>query len=504
LLRIKQRLSFVVACALAATLLAGCLLPTASPLSGRRFAVLIRGGQVIDGTGAPAVQADVGIDGDRIVAVGDLSRCDGEQVIEAAGLIIAPGFINAHSHTDENYQANRQAGSALLQGITTEIGGQDGRSPLDLDAFFKQMTQRGCGVNLAMLVGQGSIRTSVAGNDSDVPTATEMTRMQDRLRSAMEAGALGLSTGLEYTPGKNTGTSELAELARAMAPYDGVYVSHMRNEGTKVVAAVAEALSIGEQAGVRVALSHLKVLGASMAGQSAEVIAQVSSARQRGQQVMADVYPYQTPDYAQNLALSAVRNAYPAERIIIRRCAEAQYREQSLAQIAGSLGVTPQEAAQRILAVDGDTRVYIELEATEDLIAFMQADFTMFCNDASAKPRYSTATQHLIHPRTHGAFPRILGHWVRDNHVLSLPAAIHKATAQAADYYHLKDRGRVAAGCLADLVIFSADEIEDNATFASPQEPPSGIKHVFVNGRQAVADGKLTEVLAGRPLRRGQ
>lgn len=498
-------LTVIVALILAVTLGAGCVRPTATPPeAGRQFDVLIRGGTVIDGSGAAALRADVGIDGERIVAVGDLSRSTGKRIVDATGLIVAPGFINAHSHTDENYQANRQAGSALLQGITTEIGGQDGRSPLDLDAFFRQVGERGSGVNLAMLAGQGAIRTSIIGNDSEPPDAAEMARMQALLRKAMDAGALGMSTGLEYTPGKNTGTAELAELAKAMAPFGGVYVTHMRNEGVRIEAAVAEALAIGEQAGVKVGLSHLKVLGASMAGRSSSIIATINAARQRGQLVLADVYPYQTPDYAQNLALSAVRNAYPPERIIIRRCKDGQYLERSLADIAASLGVTTEDAAQRILAVDGDTRVYVLLAASEDLIAFMQSDFTVFSNDAGAKPHYSVATQHLVHPRTHGAYPRILGRYVREQQVLSLTAAIHKATAQVADFYGLASRGRVAAGYYADLVIFAADQVIDNATFASPQEPPTGIIHVFVNGQQAVADSKLTEALAGQPVRRGQ
>ncbi|MGE5559613.1 MAG: N-acyl-D-amino-acid deacylase family protein [Chloroflexota bacterium] len=478
--------------------------PTAGETPPDRFDLIIRGGTVVDGTGAPGFIADVGIIGQRIAAVGDLAGKAAGETIDATGMIVAPGFINAHSHTDENYLATRGAESALMQGITTEIGGQDGRSPLDLDQFFADMAKGGSGVNQALLIGHGALRKAVMGTSPGKPSDAQLKAMQDLLRAGLEAGAVGLSAGLEYTPGKYADAAELSQLAAVLVPYGGIYAPHMRNEGTGLLDAVNETLTIGRESGAKVEIAHIKAVGERAAGLSQAAVAAIEAARANGQAVLADVYPYQTPDYAQNLRLADVYRCYTADRLVVKVAQDRSLLERSLADIAAGLGLAPAEAAAQLTAADPAIMVYALLETDDDLEAFLSADFTVFSNDAGAKPRYSAASAYLVHPRTYGAFPRIFGRYVRERQLLSLEMAVHKATAKVADYFGLVGRGRIAKGYYADLVVFSSTEIADRATFASPQEYPVGISHVLVNGTPAVRDGKPTGARAGMAVRRGQ
>jgi N-acyl-D-amino-acid deacylase len=478
--------------------------------------LLIVGGQVLDGTGSAAVRADVGIKGDRIVAVGNLSKSRARRVINAAGMIVAPGFINVHSHTDDGILENRDAWAALRQGITTEIVGQDGRAPSDLAAYGRTLTAGGIGVNLALLAGHGSIRESVMGAATRAPTPPELESMRARVRQAVRDGAFGLSVGLEYVPGKFATAAELESLAGELAPSGGVLAAHLRNEGGALVQAVEEVLSIAAKAGVTLNIAHLKAAGRGNWPVFQGILDRMDAARRSGQTVYADIYPYQAPDYTCRLRLADARAVYRPEDLLIRKAAGTDFAGQTVDQIATKLGTTAQAAIDRILARDPEA-VAVGLIISEDNIAAALArPFTVISSDDEAYPVFAAgdARSLSVHPRAHGTFPTVLGRFVRERKTLTLETAVFKMTGLPARMYGVADRGLVQKGCFADLVIFDRDKIAGRATFVAPQLPPDGIVHVIVNGVAVISGGepvltadalgRQTGPRAGRVLRKGQ
>lgn len=471
----------------------------------RHFDLLVRGGLVIDGSARPGFRADVGVQGDRIAAVGDLSGAEADVVIDAAGLAVAPGFINAHSHTYEYLAKAPGADADLMQGVTTVIGGVDGRSPWPLERFFRQVEERGAGNNQALFVGHGTVRGRVMGTADRPPSPRELEQMARLVRQAMEEGALGLSTGLEYVPGRYTRTDELIALARQIAPYGGVYSSHMRSEGDGVGDALAEALRIGREAGVPVNISHFKVVFRRNWGKLPALLAEIEAARAAGQVVVADVYPYLAPDYTSDLPLRGVWRQYPPEDLFIRRSRVAGAAGNTLAAYAAQLGVTPAEAARRLLAGDRDTAVTVFVGSEANLERLLRSPFTIISSDGGARPLLPEAQAARLHPRVYGAYPRVLARYVRERGVLSLEEAVHKMTGAPATFFGLRDRGFVREGMYADLVVFDPERIVDVADWVRPQAYPRGIVAVVVNGRVAVRDGRrVPGVLAGRALRGGK
>jgi N-acyl-D-amino-acid deacylase len=513
-------------------LLALVLSAASSPLVAQRpqpstVDVLIRGGRVIDGTGSDARRDDVGITGDRIVFVGNsaVSRVTGRRTIDVPGLVVAPGFIDPHTHTLEDLSTRERRANLpyLMQGVTTVITGNDGGGPVDVAARLSQWERDRIGTNAALLVGQGAVREAVVGTSARPPAPEELERMRALVARAMSEGALGLSAGLYYAPGSYATTEEVIELARVAAAHGGIYDTHLRDESSYtvgLVGAVNEAIRIGREARIPVNISHVKALGADVWGQSDTVIALIKAARAAGVSVTADQYPYTAsgstigaallPRWAESggrdslLARIASPAASPAlaaamrenlrrrggaEALLITSAADVRLVGKTLAVVASDRNVDAVDAALEIITA-GDAGVASFTMRDADIEAFMVQDFVMTGSDGSEG-----------HPRKYGAFARKLAEYVRVKGTLTLPAAIRAATSLPAATFHLADRGVLAPGHFADVIVFDPETVEDHATYSDPQLLATGMRYVFVNGVAAVDDGQYTGTLAGRPLR---
>ncbi|EKP94813.1 N-acyl-D-aspartate/D-glutamate deacylase [Thermaerobacter subterraneus DSM 13965] len=478
----------------------------AGPASaGPVFDLLIRGGLVVDGSGRPAYRADVGVRGDRIAALGRLDGARARRVVDADGLVVAPGFINAHSHTYE-YVTSVPGGDAdLLQGMTTVIGGVDGRSPIPLGPFLRRLERQGVGTNHALFAGHGSIRAAVMGTVRREPTGAELRAMTRLLEQAMADGALGLSTGLEYVPGRYATTAEIVALARVIAPYGGIYSTHMRSEGDAVAQALAEALAIGREAGVAVDISHFKVVYRRNWEVQPQLIEQILAARAEGLAVVADVYPYRSPDYASALPLAQAWNRYPPGDLVIRHSRLPEVEGMTLAELAAARGTSPAAAARWLLDRDPGAVATALVVGEDNLRQLLRQSFTIISSDGGARSPSAARRDPRLHPRVYGAYPRVLARYVRETGVLGLEEAIHKMTGQPAAFFGLRNRGLIRVGMYADLVVFDPATVADRATWQEPAVPPEGIDLVVVNGRIAVEDGRrVPGVLAGRVLRGGR
>ncbi|MBY6276629.1 N-acyl-D-amino-acid deacylase family protein [Symbiobacterium thermophilum] len=474
------------------------------------YDLVIAGGTVVDGTGAPGFRGDVAVSGDRIVAVGDVGPYRAERVIDATGLVVAPGFINPHSHTHDdllNPFIERDAKASLMQGITTEIGGVDGRSPVDIGAFLSRLEAEGTGVNYGTYLGQGSVRAHVMGWAQGPAGEAQLAEMKRLVREGMEDGALGLSTGLEYQPGSFAGTAELVELVKETAPYGGIYATHMRSEGDALVEAIEEALEIGRQAGVPVNLSHLKIVHYRNWGKEDEVVRLIEEARAAGQRVFADVYPYRAPDYAVNRPLAEWASALPPEHLLIVDGAPGELQGLTVAEAAALLGLPESEAARSLLARHPNTRVVALVSSQRAMHRFYAADWSVVSTDGEAQPKLATAAEaraYAFHRRSYGTYPQLFEELVRKRGVLTLEQAVRKSTGQVADELGLKSRGYVKPGQYADLVLFDPATVADRTTWLSPQEYPEGIAYVLVNGHVVVDRGEWVGGRHGRIIRRGE
>ncbi len=480
--------------------------------------LIFRNAYVADGRGSDLRQADVAVRDDRIVHVGDAPINAPGDNVDAEGLILAPGFVNSHSHTFEVIFEHPGAGSALLQGITTEVGGMDGRSDLPLSDHLEAVAELEPGVNYAMLVGQGSVRGSVIGWENRPATEAEIERMQEIVRDAMRQGAFGLSTGLEYAPGMYASTEEIIALARAAAEYDGVYITHMRCEGPDIIAAVEEALRIGREADTGVGISHLKVVGEENWHLHTEVMDLLEderlAAQEEGRKIWADAYPYLSPDYAVNIPLREAAAQYAPERVrpkapgwqppeypALHKHHDSVAAENTLAQLAEREDADAGQIVDRILAADPDARAQVQMVSEENLRDVLSWPGSVIANDASTRdPERDPAPNRSRHPRAYGAFARVIKQYA-DGETLSLPEAIARMTSAPAKALGIEDRGVVDEGYYADLVLFDPATIEDTATYTHPRSYPDGIVHVLVNGQFAVREGELqSEIRAGRVL----
>jgi len=456
--------------------------------------LLIKNGTVVDGSGEKPFKADIAVSGEKIVRVGKF-RAEAHRVIDAKGLMVAPGFINPHSHIDQTILKNPDAEASLMQGVTTEIVGVDGLSVIDFDRHFDEVSKKGTGLNYGSLVGQGSVRQAVKGNSIGAATATEIASMQGLVKKAMEQGALGLSTGLEYVPGVYTATDEIIELAKAASPYEGVYVSHIRNERDKVLEAVREALEIAKAAKLTAVISHIKV-GSSVydtsreqiiAKNTAEVIAAINDFRKEGGKAYADIYPYRVPWFQINKSPGQVVWKYPHEMILVSASENQGYVGRTVAEIASADNITPETVVKQLLA-DPSARVCVQNISEASIQQLLKAPFTVVGMDNNlfwGDPSYIPPQ----HPRNYGTYPRVLGHYVRSG-LLTIEEAVHKMTGHTAKIYGLEKRGTIKEGNYADLVIFDPATISDMATYWQPRRYPKGIEYVIVNGQTAVSRGK--------------
>lgn len=521
---------------------------------------LLRGALLVDGTGAPPRQADVALAGDRIIGVGPRLQAGRVPETDLRGLALAPGFVDIHSHTDLNLLVNPRAESKVRQGVTTEVTGQDGGSigpwrdaeyqemradyrkrlgvdlPFrDLAGFFRWMDDEGAAVHVASMIGHGTIRARVVGQQDRPATDAELRRMKDEVRNAVAAGACGFSSGLEYTPGAFGSTAELAELSTALVGTGLPYASHMRNEDDRLFAAVEEAVQVGRLAGVPVEISHLKAQGKRNGWKAAAVLQAIEQARAAGVEVGFDVYPYVAystglanlfPVSARNGGTDAflARLRDPVQRAPLEVAVRAKIdqlgswdavqvtstgsdalawaRGRKLGELAAERRMEPFALLLKLVTEDRNRAGMVGFGMREeDVERILAHPLAAVCSDGGAWAPYGPLSTGVPHPRTYGTFPRVLGRYVRERKVLSLEGAIHRMTALPARRVALHDRGTVAPGARADLVAFDPDTVADRATFERPHQYPVGIPHVWVNGVPVIRDGEHTGARPGRSAR---
>ena len=484
--------------------------------------LVIRNGSVLDGSGSPAVHADIGILGDRIVLIEPHITRKATRTIDATGLVVTPGFIDPHTHTAADLSDPKRAHNApyLMQGVTTVATGNDGDSPKDIAATLARWSQQGIGTNAALFIGQGTVRREVMQMSDAAPTPAQLDQMRALVATAMNGGAIGLSTGLYYAPGSYAHTEEVIELAKIAAQHAGLYATHMRDESSYTIgllASVRETIRIGQEAHIPVMISHIKALGADVWGQSTDVIALVDAARKSGQNITASEYPYTAsgtsvvaslvPRWAeadgklvQNLSDPALHDRLVkemtenlvrrggADSLLMTSGKDKTILGKTLAQIAKERNETPVEAAIQISA-NGDSSVASFNMKDADIEAFMRQSWVMTCSDGSDG-----------HPRKYGTFPRKLRDYVFDKPVITLPFAIRSSTSLPAETLGLKARGLLKPGYFADVLVFDPKTIRDLATYESPRVLATGVRYLTVNGQLAVDNGALTPTLAGRPL----
>ena len=472
-------------------------------------ALLIRGGTVYDGTGQPGRRADVRTRGDLIVEIGaSLPVGAGERMVDASGLAVAPGFIDVHNHSDDALGAETGAAPLLRQGITTVLVGQDGSSDLPVASFMDRIDALHPAVNLATSVGHGTVRQVVLGADYKRPaTETEIAVMKALVERGMRDGALGLSSGLEYDPGFYATTDELVALAEVAARFGGFYSSHVRDEENEFLKAWSEAIDIGKRAHIPVEISHMKAASRPVWGQAAAGLALVDAAVRDGVSVVGDWYPYTywhssiyvlIPDrdvenrQKWQLGLDEIGGA--SHVLIASFKPDPSLVGKTLDQIAQARRVDPAQLVIDLVHEAGpDFGVIVTAMIEDDLRAILKHPRTIICSDGSITGR---------HPRGYGAFPRVLGRYVRDEHVLPLEEALAKMTSRSARQIGLHDRGELAVGKKADIVIFDPATIGDRGTPEDPSRAPVGVEHVVVNGELVLNGGQVTAARPGRALRR--
>jgi len=482
---------------------------------------------IYDGSGAAPVTGDVAVAGGRIVSVGRVAPPAGAEVIDAAGLCVAPGFIDLHTHSDGRLArpgGSHSAENHLRQGVTTIVTGNCGFGTVDTAGYLAGLDETGVGVNVLHLIGHGSVRKQVMGVADRPATDDEMARMKRLVGGGMDAGAVGMSTGLIYVPGTFATTEEIIELAKVAARRGGIYASHIRGEAVGVLDAVAEAIRVGREAGCRVQISHFKTVGPRARGLGPKMCDLVEAARSDGAGVSADQYPYEasSTDLASMVVPASARDnleallgaedtaaslkASIAEWMVLRGGARGQlitefeprrqWEGMTLAAVAEALGVPAAEACVRILRMGNPSVVSFGLNE-EDMKVIMPKAYVATGSDGSFDDGSG-----LTHPRSYGTFPRKIGVYARDRGWLTVEGAIRSATGLPADILGLGDRGYVRPGCVADLVVFDLAELTDRATYLDPRQFATGFKRVYVGGQAAVVDDAFTGVLAGRALRR--
>lgn len=490
--------------------------------------VVIRGATLHDGSGKPGVVGDLAIKGERIVAVGSFKTAGKPRVIEGKGLVVAPGFIDLHTHSDNALMqpSTRANYNYLTQGVTTAVTGNCGSGPVDVAAYFKTLETNKIGSNVIHQVPHNSLRAQVMGNANRQPTADELKKMEALVDQGMKAGAWGLSTGLIYNPGTYAKTDELIVLAKVAARHGGFYASHMRDEGLGLLSAIEELLTIGREAKLPVHISHMKCSGQKAWGKAADAIGLVNQARAKGQEVTADQYPYTAsstslsativpPQFREGTAKDFLARLDDAEQGPKLRAAIEQrldgragmikiaaygkkpaWQGKDIEKIAGEEKRKPIEVALEILHNGGAQIVNFNM-SDEDMRLIMKQPFVATASDGSAMVPGST----VPHPRAYGTFPRKIGRFALVEGVISLEQAIRSASGLPADILKLPERGYLKTGYVADVVVFDPDKFRDVGTYDKPHQYSTGVKYLFVNGQLAIDDGKSTGVLAGKVLR---
>ncbi len=519
---------------------------------------ILRGGIVYDGLGGPGITADIAVTGDSITAVGDLSQEQASQILDITGLAAAPGFIDIHTHSDFSLLINRPMRSSIAQGVTTEVVGNCGTSIglvtlkdvftqerrwaerggtelnwTRLSEYLARVEDGGTACNVATLAGHGTIRKSVLGFDDRPPASDELTEMQRLLSGALDDGAIGLSTGLEYLPGGYAQHDEIAALAALARDAGGFYATHIRNEGDTLVESIQEALNVSEATGIPLQLSHHKSEGRANWGKPQITLPMMAQARASGLDVLTDQYPYTAfmtglsvillprwvNDGTAEDTLALLRDPEARTRMLAEINAQpwdwdtvqigiARTRRDTqgltLTELGKHVGKSPAEAAIDLLSDEDGFVAAVHFAMSETDVEFILNDpHTMIGSDGVANDPASDMAQDKTHPRTYGTFPRVFSHYVRGREVLSIAEAVRRMTSLPAQRLKLTDRGVIKVGAKADITVFNPLTVEDCATFADPHQFPAGIHHVLVNGRFAQQNGVQTDALSGKILRRG-
>ncbi|HVG22820.1 MAG TPA: D-aminoacylase [Thermoanaerobaculia bacterium] len=529
-----------------AILLAGC---ATTPMTDTNTLDLkIANGRIVDGTGAPWYRGDVGIRGDRIVAIGDLADTPAAATIDAQNRMVAPGFIDLLGWSQTTAIEYPQLEPKVRQGVTTEVAGegvspgpnlpdrvQAGERWATLGDYLDELDRRGAALNFAMLVGAANPRTMVIGDVNRAPNAEEMRQMEAIVDQAMREGAIGIGSSLIYVPAMFSTTEELINLSRVAAKYGGVYFSHIRDEGTKIESALDEAFRIGREAGIPVNVWHLKIGGRTNWGRMPEILAKIQAARAEGLDVSANVYPYAAsstglstlaPDWALEGGYDDFQQRLknPDERAKIAEALRGQferrgergiyvtqiygppeldqYEKKFIEEIARGMNVTPEEALMTLFAQSTPSpRVIFFSMSEDDVRSALQQPWISIGSDGGSPTPKMRAEKVAIHPRATGTFPRVLGHYSRDEKLFSIEEAVRRMTSQAAARANLHDRGLLRAGMAADIVVFEPATIIDRSTFEEPHQDAVGVTDVVVNGVPVLRGGAMTGKLPGRSIR---
>jgi N-acyl-D-aspartate/D-glutamate deacylase len=521
--------------ACAAALLAASPLPCpAAEPKAPDTEYVFRNATLYDGSGQPGVKGDLHVKGDRIIAVGAVGKVNGAKEIDAAGLVVCPGFIDLHTHCDTGSpaltaKAGRPNKNYVTQGVTTVVTGNCGSGPVDAAKFFADLEAGGVGTNVIHQAPHNSIRARVMGNENRAPTADELAKMEALVAKAMDDGAVGLATGLIYNPGTYARTEEIVALAKVAGQRGRMYASHIRNEGGGLLDAVEEAIRIGRESGCRVHISHIKASGKSAWGRSAQAVGVIEAARRKGQKVTADQYPYiaSSTSLRATLVPSKYREGTQADfvkrlddpktgpqmrkdigaalegrdggkRIQIANYSKNRaWNGKRIADIAEAEGKEPLDIVLEIERNGGAGVVNFGM-SEEDVRVYMKQPWVATASDGSTHLPGAT----VPHPRSYGTFPRKVGRYAVEDHAVSLEHAIRSATGLPADILELKDRGYLKPGYFADVVVFDPKTFRDTATFDKPHQYAAGVRWVLVNGHAEVADGRHSDtVLGGRVLR---
>ena len=525
-----------------------------------KFDIIIKNGLIIDGSGAPAYQKDIGLIGDKIIAIDDLKKATADIIIDGEGLVVSPGFIDIHTHTDIQLLVNSKAESKIHQGVTTEMSGNCGYSPFpfndddfqefdkhtfeqyrihidwrNTDGYLRRLEDHKISINHATLTGQGTLRSIVIGNNDVQANPEQIKEMKDMMERSMAEGSFGLSTGLEYAPGSYASTEELIELNKVVAKNGGIYATHIRSEDDFVEEAIREALQICKEAGVSTQISHLKACNKANWHKIDHVLEMIDTAASSGMQVKADRYPYiaystglimflplwsrqgsteeilsrlqdknmatKIKDHAENKGQSIGG----WDRVVISSCYSEKnkiWEGKSVQACALELNKTPFEFIRNILIEENNRVSMIGFAMDENnLKKVLSSSHVMIGSDGTAVAPYGKLSEGKPHPRFYGTFPRVLGKYTREDNIFDLATAVNKMTYMPAAKLGLQRRGLIAKDYFADIVLFNPDTVVDNASFTDPHQFPSGIEYVIVNGKITIENGKHTGAQAGSVIR---
>jgi N-acyl-D-amino-acid deacylase len=529
-----------------------------------RYDVLILNGRIVDGTGAPWFRADVGIVGDRIQAIGALKSAQAATRIDANGLVVAPGFIDLLGQSEFYILVDNRAASKITQGVTTEITGEGGsiapvsdrmvedeKAPYQhfgvtrdwrtLDQYFTRLARTKSAINIGTFVGSGGVRDYVIGKENRTAIPAELEQMKKLVAQAMEDGALGVSSSLQYVPNRFASTDELVELAKVAASYGGIYTTHQRSEGNRIFDSLDEIAAIAERADIPAEIWHLKTAYKANWGKMPDVLQRIETARARGLRVSANIYPYNRasngldaclPLWVREGGTDAMisRLKDPAQRERIKKEMDdpnapyenqwfgsggapgvmlssvlnpelRKYEGMTLAEIGKAMGKDPRDAVMDLVIADrAESACIVSIMNEDDVRTAMRHPLVSFDTDSGAQAEDGPLSESKSHPRAWGTFTRVLGRYVRDEKVLTLEDAVRKMTSQAAIRVGITDRGIIRPGMFADITIFDPATVKDEATFENPKHYSTGIRHVLVNGRAIITDGKITAERPGRPL----